>query len=119
MSIRKIVRALRPPRPITIQIAGHKHTAATPSPTPQESILTAVGVDPETHSSGTTREMATPRQNQSCLHDQRRELLGRGLDLLLDRDHLGEVPQREELAGLADLAPAAAPTPRRPGSEAL
>ncbi len=49
ISIRKIVRALRPLQQITIDIAGHEHTAADPLTDTARDILTATGTEWQTH----------------------------------------------------------------------
>ncbi len=49
MSIKKIIRALRPLQQITVKIAGHHHTAADPLTAAASHILTATGLDPQTH----------------------------------------------------------------------
>ena len=49
MSIKKIVRALRPIQQITITIAGHPHTAADPLTDAARDILTTTGHEPATH----------------------------------------------------------------------
>ena len=49
MSIKKIIRTLRPLQQITVRIAGHEHTAADPLSENAEHILTALGLEPETH----------------------------------------------------------------------
>ena len=49
MSIKKIVRALRPIQQITITIAGHPHTAADPLTDAARDILIATGHQPATH----------------------------------------------------------------------
>ncbi len=49
MSIKKIVRALRPLQEITISIAGHPHTAHDPLTPAADHILTAISLKNETH----------------------------------------------------------------------
>ena len=49
MSIKKVVRALRPIQQITLTIGGHPHTAADPLTDAARDILTAIGHDPATH----------------------------------------------------------------------
>ncbi|CCH72329.1 hypothetical protein BN11_540001 [Nostocoides australiense Ben110] len=49
MSIKKIVRALRPIQQITITIAGHPHTAADSLTDAARDILIATGHEPATH----------------------------------------------------------------------
>lgn len=49
MSIKKIVRALRPLQQITVLIAGHEHTAADPLTDTARDILTATGTTWPTH----------------------------------------------------------------------
>ena len=49
MSIKKVVRALRPIQQITLTIGGHPHTAADPLTDTARDILTATGQEPTTH----------------------------------------------------------------------
>ena len=49
MSIKKIVRALRPIQQITLTIGGHPHTAADPLTDAARDILTATGHEGATH----------------------------------------------------------------------
>lgn len=49
VSIKKIVQALRPIQQITVNIAGHEHTAADPLTDTARNILTATGTDWPTH----------------------------------------------------------------------
>jgi hypothetical protein len=49
LSIKKIVQALRPIQQITVNIAGHEHTATDPLSDAARDILTATGVDWPTH----------------------------------------------------------------------
>ena len=49
MSIKKVVRALRPIQQITLTIGGHPHTAADPLTDAARDILTATGHDGATH----------------------------------------------------------------------
>lgn len=49
LSIKKIVRALRPLQQITVNIAGHQHTAADPLTDTAHDILTATGTGWPTH----------------------------------------------------------------------
>ena len=49
MSIKKVVRALRPIQQITITIGGHPHTAADPLTDAARDILTATGHEGATH----------------------------------------------------------------------
>ena len=44
MSIKKIVRALRPLQQITVRIAGHEHLAADPLTEPARKILDALRI---------------------------------------------------------------------------
>lgn len=48
-SIKKIAQALRPIQQITMNIAGHEHTAADPLTGAARDILTATGIDWPTH----------------------------------------------------------------------
>ncbi|MDP9820816.1 hypothetical protein J2S59_000625 [Nocardioides massiliensis] len=47
LSIKKIVQTLRPIQQIRVQIAGHEHIAADPITPVAETILTALGIDPQ------------------------------------------------------------------------
>lgn len=49
LSIKKIVQALRPIQQITVNIAGHEHTATDPLTDAARDILTDTGVDWPTH----------------------------------------------------------------------
>lgn len=49
MSIKKIVRALRPLQQITVTIAGHEHSAADPLTDTARDILTATSATWPTH----------------------------------------------------------------------
>ena len=49
LSIKKIVRTLRPLQQITVNIAGHEHTAADPLTDTAREILTATGTEWATH----------------------------------------------------------------------
>jgi hypothetical protein len=49
LSIKKIVRTLRPLQQITVNIAGHEHTAADPLTDTAREILTATGTEWPTH----------------------------------------------------------------------
>lgn len=49
MSIKKIVRTLRPLQQITVRIAGHEQTAADPISENADHILTTLGLKRETH----------------------------------------------------------------------
>ncbi len=49
LSIKKVVRALRPTQQITFTIAGHPDTAADPLTDAARDILTATGHEPATH----------------------------------------------------------------------
>lgn len=47
MSIKKIIRALKPLQQITVRIAGHEHTATDPLTDTAHEILHALKVTPE------------------------------------------------------------------------
>ena len=49
LSIKKIVRTLRPLQQITVRIAGHEHLAADPLTEPAREILEAISPSPATH----------------------------------------------------------------------
>jgi hypothetical protein len=49
LSIKKIVRALRPLQQITVNIGGHEHTAADPLTDTAHDILTTTGTEWPTH----------------------------------------------------------------------
>jgi metal-sulfur cluster biosynthetic enzyme len=49
LSIKRIVRTLRPLQQITVNIAGHEHTAADPLTDTAREILTATGTEWATH----------------------------------------------------------------------
>ena len=49
LSIKKIVRTLRPLQQITVRIAGHEHHAADPITKPAREILNALGPPSPTH----------------------------------------------------------------------
>ena len=49
MSIKKIIRTLKPLQQITVRIAGHEHTATDPLTDTAHEILQALAITPDSH----------------------------------------------------------------------